>query len=241
MIAERTMWSDDKIKMLADSTSTTDGATFCPQSKYEKAFNVSKSLVQLFTSLWCKFYKQQQTNKTQQQQTNKTQQQQTTGLNNNKQLDSTTTTNQLCLTILKHSVTPFPSPLIRDLRKHQTTSVSSDVLQNLVTSYIHMCSWRMMSYDVIASHDLIKELSCTALDVHSTHTYPLWLVPRSWLRWRVYAHIEPPANTCPLCGDGKTTPGSIAIRWYGILIQPSVRPLSEYKFWSTKVLQGLLN
>ena len=92
--------------MLANSTSTTDGATFCPQSKYEKAFNVSKSLVQLFTSFWCKFYKQQQTNKTQQQQT--------TGLNNNKQLD-TTTTNQLCLTILNHSVTPFPSPLIRDI------------------------------------------------------------------------------------------------------------------------------
>ena len=72
----------------------------------------------------------------------------------------------------------------------------------------------MMSYDVIVSHDLIKVLSCTALGVHSTRTYPLWLVPRSWLRWRVYAHIEPPANTYPLCGDGRTTPGSLAIRWY---------------------------
>ena len=41
-----------------------------------------------------------------------------TRLNNNKQLDSTTT-NQLCLTILNYSVTPFPSPLIRDLCKHQ--------------------------------------------------------------------------------------------------------------------------
>lgn len=76
MISERILRSDDKIKILADNTSTTDGANVCPQSKYEKAFNVSKSLVQLFTSFWCKLYKQQQTNKTQQQQT--------TGLNNNK-------------------------------------------------------------------------------------------------------------------------------------------------------------
>jgi len=122
--------------MLADSTSTTDGATFCPQSKYEKAFNVSKSLVQLFTSFWCKFYKQQQTNKTQQQQT--------TGLNNNKQLDSTTTNNWTQQqqtarhnnnkpTMLNHTKPqchPIPKSINQGLIKAPKTSVSSDALQN---------------------------------------------------------------------------------------------------------------
>ena len=188
--------------------------------------------------------------------------------NNNKQLDSTTTnnwtqqqqaskrlqlgstrqqtarlnnnTNQVRLTILNHGVTSLPSPLIRDLWKHQKPLLLQMYYKILwLATYIRMCFWHMMSYDVIASHDLIKALSCTALGVHSTRTYPLWLVPRSWLRWRVYVHIEPPANTCPLCGEGRTTPGSLAIRWY---IDATIRQSTiGVKFWSTKVLQGSLS
>ena len=157
MISERILRSDDKIKILADNTSTTDRANVCPQSKYEKAFNVSKSFVQLFTSFWRKLYKQQQTNKTQQQQT--------TGLNNN---NKPTTLNHT-----KPQCHPVPKSFNQGFMKAPKTSVTSDVLQNLVTSYIHMCFWHMTLYDVIVSHDLIKALSCTALGVHSTRTYPL--------------------------------------------------------------------
>ena len=43
----------DRVKMFMDNNRENP----TPKSEYEKAFNVSKCLVQFFPSLWCRCYK----------------------------------------------------------------------------------------------------------------------------------------------------------------------------------------